>query len=109
MENDFIRVCKLSELNKNSGRKFIVNEMEIAVFKVDEKVFALSNICPHQHSSIIHDGFLEAGHIVCPAHGWKFHLENGKQPGGRRGLDSYQVKIENGEVFVKVFKKSLNW
>ena len=52
--------------------------VEIAVFKIDSKVFALSNICPHQHTALIYDGFVEDGCVVCPAHGWKFNLRTGK-------------------------------
>ncbi len=105
----FFKVCRVNDLVNNSGKRFIVDDVDIALFKVEEKIYALSNICPHQHSPLIYDGFLEDGCVVCPAHGWMFSLETGKTPTGQRGLSSYDVKIENGEVFVKVFKKVLNW
>jgi hypothetical protein len=38
-----------------------------------------------------------------------FNLKTGKQPTGARGLDSYPVKIIDGEVFVLVKAKELKW
>ncbi len=109
IENDFKKMCRLSELKENAGKRFLINDVEIAVFKINDEVFALSNICPHQHTALIYDGFLEDGCVVCPAHGWKFNLKTGKQPDGRNGLDCFPVKIIDGEVYIKVFKKEMRW
>jgi 3-phenylpropionate/trans-cinnamate dioxygenase ferredoxin component len=105
----FQKICKTSELNNNSGKRFIIDDVDVAVFKVDNRIYALSNICPHQHSPLIYDGLIEDTCVVCPAHGWMFNLETGKTPTGHRGLSSFEVKIENETVFVKVYKKVLNW
>ena len=86
-----------------------MDDVDVDYFKVDDKIYALSNICPHQHSPLIYDGFLEDGCVVCPAHGWMFSLETGKTPTGQKGLNSFEVHVENGDVFVKVYKKVLKW
>lgn len=108
-ENDFKFICKLSDLKENAGQRFIIEETEIAVFKVDDKIYALSNICPHQHTALIYDGYLEDGCIVCPVHGWKFDLQTGKKTSGRRGLDSYKVNVMKDDVFVKVVPPKFKW
>jgi nitrite reductase/ring-hydroxylating ferredoxin subunit len=105
----FKKICKVAELKNNSGKRFIVDDVDVAVFKIDDRIYALSNVCPHQHSPLIYDGFLEDGCVVCPAHGWMFNLETGKTPTGQRGLSTFEVKVENEIVFAKVFKKVLNW
>jgi hypothetical protein len=39
-----------------------------------------------------------------------FELEPGTVKNANKGLDKYEVKIENGDVFVKVTKKKdFNW
>ncbi len=106
---EFFKVCCVDDLVNNSGKRFIVDDVDIALFKVDNKIFALSNVCPHQHSPLIYDGFLEDGCVVCPAHGWMFSLETGKTPTGQRGLSSFEVQVKDNDVYVKVFKKVLNW
>ncbi len=105
----FKKICNVAELKNNSGKRFIVDDVDVAVFKIDNRIYALSNVCPHQHSPLIYDGFLEDGCVVCPAHGWMFNLETGKTRTGQRGLSSFEVKVENEIVFAKVFKKVLNW
>ena len=109
MEDRFTKVCTVSELRENQGKRFLINDVDIAVFKVNGEIFVLSNTCPHQHTTIIYDGIVEDGCVVCPAHGWMFNLKTGKQPTGAKGLNSYPVKIIDDEVFSLVKAKELKW
>ncbi len=102
-------LCNITELIEGKGRRFIVDDVEIAVFKVDGKVYALSDVCPHQHSPIILDGFIEGDFVVCPVHGWKFYLKDGKKENGYNGLKSYPVKIQHKKVFVEVSESKFRW
>lgn len=108
-EDGFTFVCALSELKDNVGRKFLVNDVEIAVFKIKSKVFALSNICPHQQTHLIYAGFIENEFVVCPAHGWKFNLQTGKKDSGSNGLQVYPVEVIENKIYVKVTPKELKW
>jgi nitrite reductase/ring-hydroxylating ferredoxin subunit len=108
-EDGFTFICLKSELKENIGRKFIVDEIEVAVFKRNDEIFALSNICPHQQTRLIYDGFVEDEFVVCPAHGWKFNLRTGKKDSGSNGLQVYPVELVDGKVFVKVHSKKLRW
>lgn len=108
-DNGFVKVCEAHELKDRRGERFIVNENEIAVFKVDGEFYALNNVCPHQHSAIIYDGFIENGRVVCPAHGWEFYLETGCLGGVSRVLKTYEVKLDGNDIKVKVDKQEWNW
>ncbi len=105
----FVKICILSDLKEEVGRQFFVDDIEIALFKVSGEVFALSNICTHQKTHLMHEGFIEKGMVGCPVHGWMFDLKTGNLAGGRRGLTSYETLIIDDNVYVKVFKKELNW
>lgn len=105
----FERVCKISSLNENEGQHFKVKDIDIALFKVNGEIFALNNICPHQHANIMHDGFIEEGCVICPAHGWEFNLKDGKMKEAGAKLDSYEVRIVGEYIFVKVFGKKFDW
>ena len=108
-ENSFVKICKYSDLKEKQGRRFFVDDVDVAVFRVDGEVYALNNICIHQHAPIMHDGFIEGDCVACPAHGWDYELKTGRVPGGIKGLDKYEVKIENEDVYVKVYQKKLKW
>lgn len=107
--NGFEKVCRLSDLQETIGQRFIINDVDVAIFKVNGEVYALNNICPHQHASIIYDGFVDNGCVICPAHGWEFKLKDGKMHTGGSGLDPYEVKIINEDVYVKVYEKDIDW
>lgn len=108
-EISFTKICSVDDIEEDAGKRFIINETEIAVFKSNGNIFAVSNICPHQQTALIYDGFIEEGCVVCPAHGWKFDLRTGNKKSGSRGLDSYEVKIVDEIIYVKVVPKRLNW
>ncbi len=105
----FHRVCSVNDLEERKGKRFILSDTEIAIFLVNKKIYALSNICPHQHSALIYDGFLEDEFVVCPAHGWKFNLKTGNTPHGGRGLQTYETKLVGNDVFVKIGEKKFSW
>jgi nitrite reductase/ring-hydroxylating ferredoxin subunit len=109
MDDEFTLICSIGELKENVGRKFIVGDIEIALFKISNKVFALSNICPHQQTHLIYDGFIENEFVVCPAHGWKFNLRTGKKDSGSNGLQIFPVEVIDGNIFVKVKSKEMKW
>ena len=108
-ENGFKRVCSLSGLKQMEGKRFIVDDVDVALFKVDDEVHAVSNICPHQHCAKLYEGYIENGQVVCPMHAWGFDLKTGKMGMGNRGIDVYDVIVENEEVYVKVKQKELKW
>ncbi|MEW6654466.1 MAG: Rieske 2Fe-2S domain-containing protein [Bacteroidota bacterium] len=105
----FSKVCKVNDLKEKFGQRFFVDDVDVALFKVEGEIFALSNICIHQKAAIIYDGYIENNCVYCPAHGWMFDLRTGKFPQGTKGLDSYEVQIVGEDVYVKVFKKELRW
>jgi len=108
-DDDFVFICPVTDLQEKIGRKFIVNDIEIAVFRINDEVFALNNICPHQQTHLIYDGFIEEEFVVCPAHGWKFNLRTGKKDSGSNGLQVYTVEVVDDKVYVKVLPKELRW
>jgi nitrite reductase/ring-hydroxylating ferredoxin subunit len=108
-EIGFKQVCKVSELPNGTGKRFIVDDKEVAVFKMDDELFALYNVCPHQHFNFIYDGIIEKGCVICPIHGWRFELETGKNPDGGKGLESYPVKVVNDIICVKVPEIKRPW
>lgn len=105
----FEKVCTIHELTENVGRRFIVNNTEVAIFLIKQKIYAVSNICPHQHSALIFDGFIEDEFVACPAHGWKFNLETGKTPSGAKGLTVFETAVFENDVYIKVGEKKLSW
>ena len=69
-------------------------------------MFAISNQCTHQGAPLDKGVVKIAGSVhsvTCPAHGSTFDLENGKvmRPPAAKPVPVYDVKIEDGRVFVR--------
>ncbi|MCJ7552590.1 MAG: nitrite reductase (NAD(P)H) small subunit [Ignavibacteriaceae bacterium] len=105
IEDGFTKLCKVSELQERKGKRFIVDGIEVALFNVDNEIYALSNICPHKHTALIYDGFIEDGYVVCPAHGWMFDIHTGKLKTGKTRITTFPVQVKDNYVFIKVTDK----
>ena len=98
----WINAGKTSDIDEGKSQVLNVNGKEIALFKIEGKLFAIENICPHRGGPLA-EGFLEGSEVTCPWHAWTFDVKTGmchtvpdtKQP-------TFKVKIENNEVFVEV-------
>jgi nitrite reductase/ring-hydroxylating ferredoxin subunit len=118
-----IRVCTENELADGAVRILRVKELEIAVIRHAGKSFAYHNHCPHQggpacegvrfpqvvdrvdaEGNVIGQGFDENDiHIVCPWHGYEFHLSDGVHVGDPRlRLRKFKVVERDGGVYVNV-------
>ena len=83
--------------------KVMVGDEEIALFNVAGEIFATSNICTHAMASMC-DGIQEGHVIECPLHEGKFDIKTGAAlcPPVIEPLATFEVKVEDGKVFVKV-------
>ncbi len=103
MSIEYLEACSFDELEELKGFRFVIDDVtDMAIFKVNGKVYAVDNVCPHNHTPKMHLGYIEEKHILCPVHFFKFSLVDGKQTGGVGcTLTTYKVKVEDGKVFVE--------
>lgn len=73
---------------------------QIAVFNVDGKYYAISNLCAHKGGPLS-KGLLQGDVVTCPWHGWKYSVKTGRSPHeGGDSVNSYPVKIINDKIYV---------
>ena len=70
----------------------------IGVFAVDDRVYAIDNICPHADAMLTHGRV--AGEVVeCAFHNALFHLPTGRcLRGPGRDIATYDVIIDGDEI-----------
>jgi len=66
----------LAEFPEGRGRAVKLNGVELAVFKLEGRLYALQNACPHEGAALA-DGTIEGSEVVCPGHGYRFNLRTG--------------------------------
>lgn len=96
------RVCALDELAPDRAKRFVVNDMAIAIVRDSAgAVHAIGDRCTHGDISVS-EGFVEGDTIECWAHGSRFSLLTG-QP---QNLPAYEpvpvfpVVVLDGEVYL---------
>lgn len=100
---EFKKACRVNDIPARSGKRVFVEDKNVALFRTGSQVVAFLNRCPHQGAEIS-DGYLKDAKIYCPHHQWSFDFPGGSLSFNKEvGLISYEVRIENEEVFVKVF------
>lgn len=74
---------------------------EIAVFKVAGCVYAIDNVCTHQHA-LLTDGFVDGEYVECPLHQGRFHIPTGAAMGGfvTAPVRTYACRVEGDDVLV---------
>jgi nitrite reductase/ring-hydroxylating ferredoxin subunit len=118
-----VRVCRDGEIADGGVRLVKVGHVEIGVIRHASDYFAYRNLCPHQggpacegrRMAQVVDEIGEGGvylgqsfdesdmHIVCPWHGYEFHLSDGTHVCDKRlRLTKYPVIQRDGEIYVDV-------
>lgn len=102
-DDNWHEVAEESGIVEEEPIRVYVDKEEIALFNVGGEIFATGNICTHAMASM-HDGIQEGDVIECPLHDGKFNIRTGEAlcPPVFEPLPTYEVKVENGKVFVKV-------
>lgn len=72
---------------------------ELVLIRVGDAVHAYDGRCPHQ-GTLLAEGELEDGSLVCRAHRWCFDVATGSRRNGPECLRGYQVRIEADQVLV---------
>ncbi|HET6272199.1 MAG TPA: Rieske 2Fe-2S domain-containing protein [Bacteroidota bacterium] len=103
---EFIRVARVSDIGEKRSLLVYVGGEAIALWRIEGRVYAINNVCPHQHTPSLHQGTLDGLFVTCPMHGWTFSLEDGRPKFGNGRATVYQVKVEGGDVYVEQPKSS---
>jgi nitrite reductase (NADH) small subunit len=71
---------------------------KLALFRVNDRVAAVNNRCPHA-SAALGDGDFDGATVVCPLHGYRFNVWNGA---GYKTLKTYRTEVVQDQVRISV-------
>lgn len=94
-------VISLDELRPDTVKGLDIDGTPVALYRLDEEVFATHGICTHA-LAFLADGFVEDGKIECPLHQGLFDIRSGKALCAplTKDVQTFAVKVESGKVFV---------
>ncbi len=83
--------------------KYTHRRKEIALYKLEDGIYATENSCSHEYSELS-EGIIMGSDVYCPKHGSRFDIRSGavKDLPATRPVKTFEVKVEDGVVYVKV-------
>jgi naphthalene 1,2-dioxygenase ferredoxin component len=100
--NSWMDVTSEDDLFEGMGIAYSIQGHEIGLFKLEDGVYAIDNICTHGHAKLC-DGFVDGYMVECPFHQARFDVRDGSVTCGpaTEPVKSWPIKIENGRVFLQ--------
>jgi 3-phenylpropionate/trans-cinnamate dioxygenase ferredoxin subunit len=98
-----VEITKLDDLPRNRGVRVTVGDHRIAIFRIEDEVYAIGDRCSHAEASLA-EGELWDHDVECPRHGSEFDVRTG-EPGALPAtlpVPVYPVSIEDGTVYLEV-------
>jgi nitrite reductase/ring-hydroxylating ferredoxin subunit/DMSO/TMAO reductase YedYZ heme-binding membrane subunit len=100
-DDGMVDVCGVDEIPDTRARVVTVGGERVAVFRWDDRIAAVSNVCRHQNGPL-GEGKIIAGCITCPWHGYQYDPETGASPPPfTETVPTFRVAIEAGRVLVE--------
>ena len=101
-EPGFVRVIAASELAPGSCQEVAVAGRAVALYNVGGRFYATGNTCLHRGGPL-GQGMMEGQTVTCPWHAWSWDVTTGENTANPTlKVPSYEVRMEDGQVFVKV-------
>ncbi|MBN9656743.1 MAG: ferric reductase-like transmembrane domain-containing protein [Acidobacteria bacterium] len=75
----FVDVCDVQAVPENRARIVSLSGERVAIFRYDDRVSAVSNVCQHQNGPL-GEGRVIDGCITCPWHGYQYLPDTGASP-----------------------------
>lgn len=99
----YVRAAPLSEVTPGKIVGVEVEGRKVILTNFDGKIFAVSGICTHEYYELA-SGFLIEERVVCALHLSQFDLRTGEviNPPAVEPLQRFNVKVENGAIYVEV-------
>jgi 3-phenylpropionate/trans-cinnamate dioxygenase ferredoxin subunit len=98
-----VRLCTVDDLEPGTAKRFDVGKYRIALVRISDDFYAISDTCSHADFSLSEGEVLpEELEIECWKHGSTFSLTTGEPQSlpATKPVPVYDVVVEDGEVTV---------
>ena len=98
----WIALGSIEQLPAGQGRCFRFGGRSIAIFRNRAgDLFAVDSVCPHRQGPLA-DGLLGGNTIICPLHGYKFSLTDGRGLDNNLSIARHEATERDGIIFLRL-------
>lgn len=100
---EWVDIAPEAELPSGSRKVMDTVAGKLAVFNIDGSYFAIEDVCTHDGGELA-SGKMEGDEIICPRHGARFCVRNGKAltAPAYEDVETFPVRVEGGTVQVDI-------
>jgi sulfoxide reductase heme-binding subunit YedZ len=100
LQEGYAYVCEVGEIEDSRAKIFCIDKERIAVYRHENKLFAVHNVCKHQGGPL-GEGKILDGCITCPWHGYQYLPHNGQSPPPfKEKVSTYDIKVIDNKVWL---------
>ena len=100
--SEFVRAIAVTDLPPGQAMEVTVAGTPVALYNVNGTFHATSNVCLHRGGPL-GQGMLDGDAVFCPWHAWSWNVATGENTANPDlKIPAYAVKVEDGQVLVKV-------
>jgi 3-phenylpropionate/trans-cinnamate dioxygenase ferredoxin subunit len=98
-----VEITPLDQLPRGRGVRVTIGEHRIAMFRIENDVYAIGDRCSHAEASLS-EGEVWDNTVECPRHGSEFDLKTGEALSlpATQPVPVYPVSIEDGMVYLEL-------
>ena len=98
---EFIPIASPADILVGERLLFEIDDQPLVLFNVAGQFFCIADVCSHDNGPV-GEGDLEGFEIICPRHGARFDLHDGRvlSPPAVQDIQAYPVRVNEGMVEV---------
>ena len=99
-----VKVASVKDIPEAGIKKVMVDGEQVALFKVEGKIYATTNICTHEQCELDQNFMMHGDVVECTCHGSQYDIKTGANvlPPSAEPLKTYKLTIENDEIFIEI-------
>ena|SRR3989344_3811410 len=97
-----VKVANINEVAEGELKKVEVGGEPVALYKVEGKFYATTNICTHEQCEFDENHMIHGDVVECTCHGSQFSIKTGAKvlPPAAEPLKTYSVSVEGEDVYI---------
>jgi 3-phenylpropionate/trans-cinnamate dioxygenase ferredoxin component len=102
---DFFEIAPVDDLPSGERMFIDIGDEPVVIFNIAGNYYAIGDVCTHDGGPL-GEGDMDGHQIICPRHGARFDVRNGKALTMPAVVDtpSFPVDVRDGVIFIGVPK-----
>lgn len=100
---DWVHACACDDIEEEDLVRWDHQERTFAIYRAEDGFYCTDGLCTHEEQHL--ETGLLTGHVIeCPLHQGRFDIRTGRvvSPPPCAALNTYPVKTEDGQVYVRL-------